>query len=78
MKTNIKPFQFKAFQVNEKFDRVNDLDFSGCLLMSNATGIVGTISIDIDGTGWTDFTGEHGFTNYVNDFGFIIEIEDTE
>lgn len=66
----------KAFQVNDNFNRVNDLDFSGLRLSAWGVSLIGTLSIDIDGRGWVDFTGEHAFDQYAADYGFIIEIEE--
>jgi hypothetical protein len=67
----------KVFQVNEKFDAVESIDLHGVIILANGVGLYGTISIET-ADGVRHFTGEHGFTDYVNDFGFIIEIEDTE
>lgn len=66
----------KAFQVNDKFDNVADIDFTDLRLMANAGGVTGTISIHIAGEGWKDITGEHGFNDFAEEFGFIIDIDE--
>jgi hypothetical protein len=66
----------KAFQVSDNFDKVKDLDFSGLILSAWGLSLIGTLSIDIEGRGWVDFTGEHGFNDYVDEYGFIIDMEE--
>ena len=66
----------KVFQVNDNFDKVKDLDLSGLILSACGASLIGTLSIDIEGRGWVDYTGEHGFDDYVDEYGFIIEIEE--
>lgn len=42
---------------------------------TSLTGTNGTISIEEEGRGWRDFTGEHGIRDYEEDFGFILKVE---
>jgi hypothetical protein len=65
----------KAFQVNDNFDKVIDLDFSGARLSFGGRGIDGVISIETE-DGWKHYCGEHGFTDYADEYGFIIDTEE--
>lgn len=64
----------KVFQVNERFDAVESIDLDGVIMLANGVGLYGTISIET-ADGVRHFTGEHGFNDYVDDYGFIFEIE---
>jgi hypothetical protein len=65
----------KAFQVNDNFDKVKDLDFSCARLSFGGRGIDGEISIETE-DGWKHYVGEHGFNDYADEYGFIIDTEE--
>ena len=65
----------KAFQVNDKFDDVIDLDFSGITSVENGGKVFhGTISIETK-SGWKNFSGEHGLNDYAEEYGFSLDVE---
>lgn len=33
----------------------------------------GNVAIEVEGEGWKEFDGEHGYSDYEADFGFIIQ-----
>lgn len=53
-------------------ENVNDIDTNGLKPSGYPNCVEGTISIDIAGEGWRDITGQHGFNDYEEDFGFRI------
>jgi hypothetical protein len=64
MKTNIKVTNHALY--NEK---VIEVDTTGL------TGQRGTLSVEVEGEGWHDYTGEHGLNDYEQDFGFVLGVE---
>lgn len=67
---------FQAFQISDAFDRVVSIDFDSLELLANGAGVTGTISITTDDGRTRDFTGEHSFDDFADEFGFIIEIDE--
>lgn len=64
MKTNAKVTNEALY--NEK---VVEVDTTGLI------GLRGTLSIETEGEGWRDYTGEHGKGDYEEEFGFVLEVE---
>jgi hypothetical protein len=57
-----------------RFDNVVDYDLSGLTSYDNSTKtFYGSVSIE-DQHGWHDYTGEHGKTDFVDQFGFELAI----
>ena len=61
------------------YSLVSDVDTMGLKSMgvdykNNPRGFRGSLSIDIDGQGWTDFTGEFGANDYADEYGFILKL----
>ena len=69
----------RTIVINEdKYDAVRDTDLTACKIQTfngEVVGLVGTLSIDIYGRGWIDYTGEHGPHDFAIDYGFIIDLE---
>ena len=58
----------------DKFDKVIDIDLSGLTNYDNSRGaFYGTVSVE-DQHGWFHYTGEHGSTDFVDDWGFELAI----
>lgn len=60
------------------YSLVSDVDTTGLTSLgldskNNPIGFRGSLSIDIDGQGWTDFTGDFGVNDYADEFGFILK-----
>ena len=64
MKTNVKVTNQALY--NEK---VIEVDTTGLI------GQRGTLSVEVEGEGWRDYTGEHGTNDYEEEFGFVLEVE---
>jgi hypothetical protein len=69
----------KTTQVNEQFDKVDNVDLSRCHILTNngkVIGIKGNVYITTV-KGLTDVTycGEHGLNDYVIEYGFKIELD---
>lgn len=60
--------------VNDKAKKLIDIDLNGCNTINGGQGITGTIGFELD-NGWKYFTGEHGFTDYVSDYGVLLMIK---
>lgn len=66
---------------NEKLfcSLASDVDTTGLTSMgvdykNNPIGFRGSLSIDVDGQGWIDFTGEFGVNDYSEQYGFILKL----
>ena len=62
----------------EKFEKVEDVELDGSplykdLTSNDLTGFIGDITIWLDGEQKV-ISGEHGLSDYENDFGFIITV----
>lgn len=56
--------------------KVLDIDTSGLKCNDYPSFVArGTLSIEMEGRGWEDFTGEHGARDYEEDFGFRLIVE---
>lgn len=64
-----------TYEITEekKFDNnVIDVDLSGLKSTTGSGSFLGDVEIEIEGKGWTTFSGEHGKNDYKREFGFVI------
>jgi hypothetical protein len=68
---------FTAKPINASYINVDNVNFDGCHILTHngkVVGIDGSVRIELANGTVKDITGEHGFRDYVQEFGFIIEI----
>jgi hypothetical protein len=66
-----------AKPTNASYTNVDSVDFDGCHTLTHngkVIGIDGSVRIELANGTIKDITGEHGLRDYVQEFGFIIEI----
>lgn len=53
-------------------ERVIDLDFNNVHNVTESS-FTGNLAIEVEGEGWREYDGQHGFSDYEKEFGFVIE-----
>lgn len=66
-------FTHKITNEDKFSEQVTDIDLSGLTKLTPCgTAAVGAIEIEPTGKPWKGWTGEHGFKDYEEEFGFAI------